>query len=179
MRINLNYDAFDRIMKATKPFVAKGGARVAYTQLRLESTGEKVTVTALDGVKAVQLTVDAENGTEYGKMLIPWMKPIGKKGAYAQLIDDKGSITVQTELEMRTFRKVQEEYMNTDWLFKIDEAPAVTFFYDPRELSEALSAFTDKVRIDYLGPRRGLVISDLAHNQRALVLPMKPPEELY
>lgn len=81
MKIYLSYGAFDAIMKATKPFVSKDAAmRPVFTQILLESDNGKVTATALDGVKVVKLTVAAETETETGSMLIPWVKPIGKKG---------------------------------------------------------------------------------------------------
>lgn len=178
MKINLTYAAFDTIMKVTKPFVCKNNVRPVFTQLLLESTDKKVTVTALDGVKIVKFTVSVESGTESGKMLVPWVKPIGKKGVYACLTDDRENVTIQTALDQRTFRKVQGEYLDADRLFKTEKEPEATLYYDPRQLAEALSTFTtDKVKIDYFGANKGVIISDLVCDQKALVLPLRPPEK--
>ena len=178
MKINLSYGAFDAIMKATKPFVSKDDMRPVFTQILLESDNGKVTATALDGVKAVKLTVAAETETETGSMLIPWVKPIGKKGVYACLTDDRENVTIQTALDQRTFRKVQGEYLDAERLFKTEKMPEATLYYDPRQLAEALSTFTtDKVKIDYFGTNKGVIISDLVCDQKALVLPLRPPEK--
>ena len=179
MKINLTYVAFDAIMKATKPFVSKDAAmRPVFTQILLESDNGKVTATALDGVKAVKLTVAAETETETGSMLIPWVKPIGKKGVYALITDDEKSITIETVTEQRTFRKVQGEYLDAERLFKTEKMPEATLYYDPRQLAEALSTFTaDNVKIDYFGTNKGVIISDLVCDQKALVLPLRPPEK--
>jgi len=178
LKINLTYEAFDTIMKATKPFVCKSDARPVFTQLLLESTDEKVTVTALDGVKVINFTVSAETGTENGKMLIPWVKPIGKKSVYACLTDDRETVTIQTDLEQRTFKKIQGEYIDADRFFKVDKEPNATLYYDPKQLAEALSAFTTgKVKIEYFGTNKGLIITDLICTQKALVLPTRPPSK--
>ena len=178
MKINLSYGAFDAIMKATKPFVSKDDMRPVFTQILLESDNGKVMATALDGVKAVKLTVAAETETETGSMLIPWVKPIGKKGVYACLTDDRENVTIQTALDQRTFRKVQGEYLDAERLFKTEKMPEATLYYDPRQLAEALSTFTtDKVKIDYFGTNKGVIISDLVCDQKALVLPLRPPEK--
>ena len=177
MKINLTYVAFDTIMKVTKPFVCKDDIRPVFTQLLLESTDKKVTVTALDGVKAVKLTVAAETETETGSMLIPWVKPIGKRGVYALITDDEKSITIETVTEQRTFRKVQGSYMNTDLFFENKEPPETTMYFDPKQLADALTAFDDKVKIEYFGANKGVIITDLACEQKALVLPTHPPKE--
>ena len=178
MKINLSYGAFDAIMKATKPFVSKDDMRPVFTQILLESDNGKVTATALDGVKTVKLTVAAETETETGSMLIPWVKPIGKKGVYALITDDEKSITIETATEQRTFRKVQGEYLDAERLFKTEKMPEATLYYDPRQLAEALSTFTaDNVKIDYFGTNKGVIISDLVCDQKALVLPLRPPEK--
>ena len=178
MKIYLSYGAFDAIMKATKPFVSKDDMRPVFTQILLESDNGKVTATALDGVKVVKLTVAAETETETGSMLIPWVKPIGKKGVYALITDDEKSITIETATEQRTFRKVQGEYLDAERLFKTEKMPEATLYYDPRQLAEALSTFTaDNVKIDYFGTNKGVIISDLVCDQKALVLPLRPPEK--
>lgn len=177
MKINLSYGAFDAIMKATKPFVSKDDMRPVFTQILLESDNGKVTATALDGVKIVKLTVSAESGTESGKMLVPWVKPIGKKGVYALITDDEKSITIETVTEQRTFRKVQGSYMNTDRFFENKESPETTMYFDPKQLADALTAFDDKVKIEYFGAYKGVIITDLACKQKALVMPTSPPEK--
>ena len=178
MKINLTYAAFDTIMKVTKPFVCKNDVRPVFTQLLLASTGEEVTVTALDGVKIVRFTVSAESGTESGKMLIPWVKPIGKKGVYVYLTDDRENVTIQTALERRTFRKVQGEYVDADRFFNFEKVPEATLYCDPKQLAEALSTFTTaKAKIDCYGTNKGIIISDLVCDQKALVMPLRPPEK--
>lgn len=178
MKINLSYDAFDAIMKVTKPFVSKDAAmRPVFTQILLESDNGKVTATALDGVKAVKLTVAAETETETGSMLIPWVKPIGKRGVYALITDDEKSITIETVTEQRTFRKVQGSYANTDRFFENKEFPETTMYFDPKQLADALTAFDDKVKIEYFGAYKGVIITDLACEQKAFVLPTSPPKK--
>ena len=175
--IYLSYGAFDAIMKATKPFVSKDDMHPVFTQILLESDNGKVTATALDGVKVVKLTVAAETETETGSMLIPWVKPIGKKGAYALITGDENSITIETATEQRTFRKVQGSYVNTDRFFENKEPPETTMYFDPKQLADALTAFDDKVKIEYFGAHKGVIITDLACEQKALVLPISPPEK--
>ena len=177
MKIYLSYGAFDAIMKATKPFVSKDDMRPVFTQILLESDNGKVTATALDGVKAVKLMVAAETETETGSMLIPWVKPIGKKGVYALITDDEKSITIETVTEQRTFRKVQGSYANIDRFFENKEPPETTMYFDPKQLADALTAFDDKVKIEYFGAYKGVIITDLACEQKALVLPISPPKK--
>ena len=177
MKIYLSYGAFDAIMKATKPFVSKDDMRPVFTQILLESDNGKVTATALGRVKAVKLTVAAETETETGSVLIPWVKPIGKKGVYALITDDGKSITIETVTEQRTFRKVQGGYANIDCLFENKEPPETTMYFDPKQLADALTAFGDKVKIEYFGAYKGVIITDLACEQKALVLPISPPKK--
>ena len=177
MKIYLSHGAFDAIMKATKPFVSKDDMRPVFTQILLESDNGKVTATALGRVKAVKLTVAAETETETGSMLIPWVKPIGKKGVYALITDDGKSITIETVTEQRTFRKVQGGYANIDCLFENKEPPETTMYFDPKQLADALTAFGDKVKIEYFGAYKGVIITDLACEQKALVLPISPPKK--
>ena len=177
MKIYLSHGAFDAIMKATKPFVSKGGMHPVFTQILLESDNGKGTATALGRVKAVKLTVAAETETETGSMLIPWVKPIGKRGVYALITDDEKSITIETVTEQRTFRKVQGSYMNTDLFFENKEPPETTMYFDPKQLADALTAFGDKVKIEYFGAYKGVIITDLACEQKALVMPTSPPKK--
>lgn len=177
MKINLSYGAFDAIMKATKPFVSKDDMRPVFTQILLESDNGKVMATALDGVKAVKLTVAAETETETGSMLIPWVKPIGKRGVYALITDDEKSITIETVTEQRTFRKVQGSYVNTDRFFENKEPPETTMYFDTKQLADALTAFDGKVKIEYFGANKGVIITDLACEQKALVMPTSPPKK--
>lgn len=177
MKIYLSHGAFDAIMKATKPFVSKDYKVPVFTQILLNSDNGKVTATALDGVKVVKLTVAAETETETGSMLIPWVKPIGKKGVYALITDDEKSISIETVTERRTFRKVQGIYANTDRFFENKEPPETTMYFDPKQLADALTAFDDKVKIEYFGTYKGVIITDLACEQKALVMPSSPPKK--
>lgn len=177
MKIYLSHGAFDAIMKATKPFVSKDYKVPVFTQILLNSDNGKVTATALDGVKVVKLTVAAETETETGSMLIPWVKPIGKKGVYALITDDEKSISIETVTERRTFRKVQGIYANTDRFFENKEPPETTMYFDPKQLADALTAFDDKVKIEYFGTYKGVIITDLACEQKALVMPISPPKK--
>ena len=110
-------------------------------------------------------------------MLIPWVKPIGKRGVYALITDDEKSITIETATEQRTFRKVQGSYMNTDRFFENKEPPETTMYFDPKQLADALTAFDDRVKIEYFGTNKGVIITDLACEQKALVMPTSPPKK--
>ena len=46
--------------------------------------------------------------------------------------------------------------------------------FDPKQLADALTAFDDKVKIEYFGAYKGVIITDLACEQKAFVLLTSP-----
>ncbi len=174
MKILLSHDAFDSIMKACKPFVSKSTDRPALTQIELQSDGKTVAATALDGCKILSISVPCKEQSDSGKMLIPLIKPIGKKGGYAEITDTKTEIIVKTVEHSQIYKKVAADYPDHTRLF-LEKDPESTCYFDPKLLADAFSSFVDKtVKVEYYGCTRGLVISTPC--AKALVLPMHPPK---
>lgn len=172
MRITLGYDAFDSIMKACKPFVAKSTTRPVLTQIELSCDGDTVTATALDGVKVISMTVPCDLTSDTGKVLIPLVKPIGKKGVYAEITDTDKEVTIRTIEGSQSFRKVEDAFIDHSRFFP-NKVPESVCYFDPTLLAEAFSSFKDgRVKIEYYGNRIGVVISNPV--QKALVLPTRP-----
>lgn len=178
MKIYLSCEAFNAIMKATKFFVSKDTMiRPVYTNILLDCRDGKVRATALDGIKILKMEVTAIEGTENGKMVIPWLKPFKNCDENVSITSDDNTISIQISDEQHLFPKVLDEYEDWDSLFEWSQEPKATIFFNPKQLAKALSAFTNDVRSDVFGIENAIWITDAAHHQKAAVMPMHPPQK--
>ncbi len=175
MTIKLSWYNFDTIMKACKPFVSKDGAIPIYTQIELSCDGKTVTAVALDGSKMLSVSVNCEEGSENGKIIIPVMRPIGKKGIYAEITETEKEIAVQTAEGRQIVPKIEGKFLDPARIFP-DEEPKSVCYFNPKMLMDTFSVFTnERVKIEYYGELSGVVIS--APGKKAIVLPVMPPKK--
>ena len=178
MKIYLSCEVFNAIMKATKFFVSKDTMiRPVYTNILLDCRDGKVKVTALDGIKILKMEVNAVEGTENGKLIIPWLKPFKGCNENVSITSDNGMIAIQTSTERHLFPTICDRYEEWDNLFEQKQKPKTTIYFNPKQLAKALSAFTNDVRIDVFGIENAIWITDTAHHQKAAVMPMRPPQK--
>lgn len=178
MKIYLSCEAFNAIMKTTKCFVSKNKKiPPVYNYILLDCRDGKVRATALDCIKILKMEVTAIEGTENGKMVIPWLKPFKNCDENVSITSDDNTISIQISDEQHLFPKVLDEYEDWDSLFEWSQEPKATIFFNPKQLADALSAFTDRVRIDVFDAGKAIGITDTEHRQKAAVMPMRPPQK--
>ncbi len=129
MTIRLHHDAFDAIMQTSKNFINKklAGTRPELTMIKLCCNGNTVTAIATNEFAFGTVTVSCVNGDE-GTMFIPYIKPIGKKGVYADISATENSVTVQTAETCTTYPVSVNRFPDLLKSIPTDPAIATTFF---------------------------------------------------
>lgn len=176
MKIILNANNFNMIMKTCKIFVAKDDVLPILTQIELTCDGETVTAVAMDKASIVKLTVPCERGSGTGKMLVPVTMPVERNVSYVYVFHDKNlELTIETESVRQTFRGIAGEYFDHTRVLPPKGDPVLEWQFDPKRLANALSVFrSEPVTLSFY--QIGLVLSDPV--KQALVLPLRRTSEL-
>ena len=176
MEIKLSIDEINDILKMSKQFIDKKNVCPAFTQITLRLKNDTLSAIALDGysMSVMQFPYKEENAQE-GSMMIPLLPLFGKNDVYCHIIQDDKEVTFKTASGSQSYRRVDgEPFTDYERFLPKDEKKADTFYFDPKRLAAALTAFSgsEAVKIDYYGRTSGVVITN--GNRMALVLPVNP-----
>lgn len=172
MKFSLTIDDANELYKFAKAFIDPKCSRESFTLIACELDGGVLTATMLNGVALCKIKVKAtgENGMCF---IAPPQKKFKAQDCFIDIDDSKTETSYTTAGGTQTFRKPYFE--PRVFSYPMDKEPKETLWIDPSLLSKTIGAFDKNVRVDFLGKREGLYLSDKKGN-KAVVLPMNPPK---
>lgn len=174
MEIKLSIDEINDIFKMAKQFIDKKNVREMFTQIQLRIKGNILSAVALDGIKlgVYQLPYN-EKDAQDGSIAIPLLSLFKKDDVYCHITQTDKETIFQTAKGSQSYRRIDgDPVADYEKFLPKEENKADTFYFDPKNLASALTAFSNDgaVKIDYYGNTRGFIIS--RGNRMALVLPV-------
>ena len=178
--INLSAESFNSIMKSCKAFTDTKGIRESLAFIHLKCDKRIVTALALDGNKALKLTVGARDGSDECVIALPLLKPVkAKETPFVRIVLDGNRLTVETLTGTQTSPAPRPDVSLFegigDKVFAKTE-PVKSLYFNPKLVAETLGSIpTDCVRIDYYGEVRPVEVWGRNDNEQyhAVVLPMR------
>lgn len=179
--IKMTADDFNAIVKACKPFVAKKPIQPATASIHLSCDGHTVTALALDGVKALKMTVGAVEPSDRCEISMPPLKPVKAKETPFVEVCGGGSKTITVVTSTGT-QIVPIDYCDPGIAKSVSERAYAntesvkSVFFNPQELAAAFAAIpTECVRIDYYGEVKPIEFHAMSDREayHGIVLPMR------
>lgn len=176
MEIKLSIDEINDVFKMAKQFIDKKNVREMLTQIQLRVKGNVLSAVAFGGIKlGVYQIPYNEKDAQDGAIAIPLLPLFKKDDIFCHITQTDKETIFKTAKGSQSYRRIDgDPVADYEKFLPKEENKADTFYFDPKNLASALSAFSNSeaVKIDYYGNMRGLVISH--GNKMALVLPVSP-----
>lgn len=172
MKFSLTIDAANELYKFAKAFIDPKYPRAGFTLIACEVADGELTATMLNGAALCKVKVRAsgENGVCF---IAPPQKKFKKQDVFVEIDDNETETTYRSAGGMQSFEK--PKYNPEVFRYPMDKEAKETLWMEPALLSKTVGAFDEGVRVDFLGTREGLYLSDKKGN-KAVVLPMTPPK---
>lgn len=172
MTFVLDIDDANKLYKFAKAFIDPNEPIGGYTLVACEIENNILTATMLSkaALCKVKFRVDGENGVCF---IAPPAHRFTKQDCIVEVKDSDSETSYTTQKGTQTFKKPY--YEAKVFPYNMDKEPKETLWMSSALLSKTAAAFDKYIKVDFLGERDGLYLSD-NKGTKAVVMPIKPPK---